>query len=170
MKKIDLRILAELMRNSKMSDRQLAKRVGVSQPTITRRRARLEKGVISGYTTIPQWTSLGYEVLAITLIKTRQAAGTKEKYESSRRRGKKWLMIQPQIIMSGGCRGLGADSFMISVHRSYPEYDEFLRNHRLEMGDLVEDVQSVLVNLSGEEILKPLHMRYLADSFEVTLR
>ncbi|MCW3982010.1 MAG: Lrp/AsnC family transcriptional regulator, partial [Candidatus Bathyarchaeota archaeon] len=60
MKKIDSRILAELMRNSKVSDRQLAKRVGVSQPTITRRRARLEKGIINGYTTIPHWANLGY--------------------------------------------------------------------------------------------------------------
>lgn len=140
MKKIDSRILAELMRNSKMSDRQLAKRVVVSQPTITRRRARLEKGIINGYTTIPHWTNLGYEVLAITLIKIQQAAGTREKYEPARKRGKKWLMDHPNIVMAGGCRGMGADSFMISVHKSYAEYDGFMRNHRLEMGDLVDDV------------------------------
>jgi Lrp/AsnC family leucine-responsive transcriptional regulator len=170
MKEIDLRILAELMRNSKVSDRQLAKRVGVSQPTVTRRRARLEQGIINGYTTVPHWTNLEYEVLAITLIKIRQAAGTKQEYKPVRRRGKEWLMSQPNVIMAGGCRGSGANSFMISVHKSYSEYDEFMRNHRLEMGDLVDDVQSILVNLGGGGILKPLHMKYLAEAFEVASR
>jgi hypothetical protein len=51
---------------------------------------------------------------------------------------------------------MGVDSFMISIHKSYKDYDEFLRNHRLKLGDFVEDVQSILVNLGGKEIPKPL--------------
>jgi len=31
------------------------------------------------------------------------------------------------------------------------------------MGDLVEDVQTVFVNLDGDAILKPLHLKYLAE-------
>ncbi|MGB9135149.1 MAG: Lrp/AsnC family transcriptional regulator, partial [Candidatus Bathyarchaeia archaeon] len=58
-KDIDYRILYELMRNSKTSDRQLAKRIGVSQPTITRRRASLEKELIDGYTAVPKWDKFG---------------------------------------------------------------------------------------------------------------
>jgi len=42
LKVIDYKILFELTKNSKISDRKLAKKVGVSQPTITRRRAKLE--------------------------------------------------------------------------------------------------------------------------------
>ncbi len=55
LKDIDYKILYELMKNSKVSDRQLAKKIGVSQPTIIRRRSRLEKEVINGYTAIPKW-------------------------------------------------------------------------------------------------------------------
>lgn len=40
---------------------------------------------------------------------------------------------------------MGVDSFMISIHKSYEDYDEFLRSHRLELGESVEDVQSILV-------------------------
>ena len=54
LKDIDFKILFELMKNSKTSDRKLAKKIGVSQPTVTRRRARLQKEVIEGYTTIPK--------------------------------------------------------------------------------------------------------------------
>lgn len=46
LKDIDFRILAELMGNSKTSDRKLARTIGVSQPTVTRRRANLERDVI----------------------------------------------------------------------------------------------------------------------------
>ena len=37
LKSIDYKILFALMKNSKISDRQLAKEIGVSQPTVTRR-------------------------------------------------------------------------------------------------------------------------------------
>ena len=43
LKKIDYRILAELMKNSRLSDRELAKRMRVSQPTVSRIRTQLEK-------------------------------------------------------------------------------------------------------------------------------
>ena len=59
LKGIDFKILSELLKNSKMSDRKLAKKIGVSQPTVTRRRAKLEKDVIDCYTLIPEWEKLG---------------------------------------------------------------------------------------------------------------
>jgi hypothetical protein len=66
--------------------------------------------------------------------------------------------------MSGACRGIGVDSFNLSFHKSYSDYDEFMRNLRLEMGDFIDDIKTVLVNLSGKELLKPLHLKYLAES------
>jgi DNA-binding Lrp family transcriptional regulator len=42
------------MKNSRRSDRQLAKALGVSQPTVSRTLERLEKqGMIREYTVIP---------------------------------------------------------------------------------------------------------------------
>ncbi|MCW3980880.1 MAG: Lrp/AsnC family transcriptional regulator [Candidatus Bathyarchaeota archaeon] len=166
LKEIDYKILFELMKNSKTSDRSLAKKIGVSQPTITRRRARLEKEVIEDYTTIPNWDKLGYQIFALTFVKIKMAIGTREQYEQIRVRGLKWLKNQPNIIMSGSCRGIGVDSFMISIHKTYAEYDDFLRRHRLEIGDLVEEVKPVIVNLAGQEVLKPLSLKYLADASE----
>ena len=97
-------------------------------------------------------------------MKIKAVIDSKEKYSDTRKRGLEWMTKQPCIIMSGACRGMGVDSFMISIHKSYKDYDEFLRNHRLELGEFVEDVQSILVNLSGKEILKILSFRCLFEA------
>ncbi len=79
LKPLDHRLLFELMRNAKRSDRQLAKLLGVSQPTVSRRRAFVKKELIDGYTAVPKWKKLGYEILAITLVKTKSGLASKEK-------------------------------------------------------------------------------------------
>ncbi|MEM3464542.1 MAG: hypothetical protein QXL91_06725, partial [Candidatus Bathyarchaeia archaeon] len=68
----------------------------------------------------------------------------------------------PNVIMPGACRG-DVDAFMITLHKSFREYDEFMQDHRRELGQYVEDVNSVLINLAGQELLKPLHLKYLAE-------
>jgi DNA-binding Lrp family transcriptional regulator len=163
-KSLDYKLLSELIRNSRRSDRELAKVLHVSQPTVTRRRALVEKELIDGYTAIPRWEKLGYELFAITFVKIKAVIASKEKYSDTRKKGLEWMTKQPCIIMSGACRGMGVDSFMISIHKSYKDYDEFLRNHKLELGEFVEDVQSILVNLSGKEILKTLSFRCLFEA------
>ena len=113
LKPIDYEILWELVKNSRRSDRELAKVLGISQPTVTRRRTVLEKELIDGYTAIPKWEKLGYEILAITFVKIKSQIASKKEYEITRKKGLDWLMGQPNIIMAGACRGPGADSFMI---------------------------------------------------------
>jgi DNA-binding Lrp family transcriptional regulator len=157
-------LLSELIKDPKRSDRQLAKILGMSQPTVTRKRDFLEKEFIDGYTTIPKWEKLGYEIFAITLVKIKPTIASKEEYETTREKGSQWLMNQHNIVMAGACRGMGMDSFMISFHRSYSEYDEFMRRYRLELAETIDDVQSILVNLCGKELLKPFHLKYLAEA------
>lgn len=163
LKNVDYRILFELLKNAKISDRRLAKKIGVSQPTVTRRRAKLEKELIDGYTAIPKWEKIGYKIFAITFVKIKPAVASKEEYAKVRKRGLDWLMRQSNIIMAGACRGMGMDSFNLSFHKDYSDYDDWMRDLRLEMGDLIEDVQCVLVNLRGKELLKPLGLRYMAE-------
>jgi len=160
----DYRILFELMKNARISDRKLAKLLGTSQPTVSRKRAYLEKELIDGYTAVPKWEKLGYEIFAVTFFKTKSAVKTKERYLAARKKGESYLMSQPSVIMSGGCQGMGMDSFTLSFHKSYSDYDEWFRKLRLECGDLLDDAQSVLINLLGTELLKPLHLRYLAEA------
>jgi Lrp/AsnC family leucine-responsive transcriptional regulator len=60
MREIEWKVLSELMKNAKISDRELAKKIGSSQPTVTRARRKLEKeGYIREYTVIPNFRKLG---------------------------------------------------------------------------------------------------------------
>ena len=63
----------------------------------------------------------------------------------------------------GGCRGMGVSALMMSVHKSYSDFDKFMSEHKRELGDMFTDIQTAIVNLGGSEILKPLHLKYLAD-------
>lgn len=164
LKPIDRKILFELMKNSRRSDREMAKIMGLSQPTVTRKRASLEKELIETYTLIPRWTKLGYDLCAITLVKIRVGTAVEARYNEVRKRGTEWLMNRPNVLMGGGCRGMGVDSFMISVHKTYADYDEFMGNCRLRLGDLLEITQSIIVNLAGKELLKPFNPVYLAEA------
>ncbi len=164
LKDIDYRILFELMKNSKASDRKLAKKIGVTQPTVTRRRARLEKEVIDGYTAIPKWEKLGYEIFAITLIRSKSNFSSLEHYKKVQKQGVEWLMNQPNIIMGGGIEGMGMNSFILSLHKKYSDYNQFLHKLNLEMGSLIDNIQTFLVDLTVKENLKPLHFKYLTEA------
>lgn len=163
-KDTDRKILQELLRNSKISDRQLGKKLGISQATVTRRRRILEREIIGDYTFIPIWSKMGYEIFAINLIKSKPSIATTEKYEAIRKKGQEWLMKQPNIIMAGGCQGPGVNAFAISVHRNYPDFDEFTRRFKLEWGEAIDDFQPILINLVGNQIVKPFNLKYLSQT------
>ncbi|MDH5448545.1 MAG: Lrp/AsnC family transcriptional regulator [Candidatus Bathyarchaeota archaeon] len=164
LKDIDYKILSELMKNSKTSDRQVAKKIGVSQPTVTRRRARLEKDVIDGYSAIPKWEKLGYKILAFTFVKTRMLLGPEEQHKADHKMALKWMNEHPNVIYAAGCRGLGWNGFMISVHKSYSDFDNFIVRHNGEIGPTLDNIGNILVNLDGSQTLKPLHLKYLAEA------
>jgi DNA-binding Lrp family transcriptional regulator len=69
LKSIDYEIISELIKNSRLSDRQVAKKLGTSQPTVTRRRTQLEKEGMLDYTGVPDLKKLGFEILAFTFGK-----------------------------------------------------------------------------------------------------
>jgi DNA-binding Lrp family transcriptional regulator len=66
---IDLRILAELQADGRITNVELAKRVGLSAPPCLRRVRRLEEaGVLRGYHAEVEPTMLGYEVTFFALV------------------------------------------------------------------------------------------------------
>ena len=67
-----VKLLFELIKNSKRSDRDLAKTLNISQPTVTRLRKTLEKEAIEQYTVIPDLSYMGFEIVALTFARTKE--------------------------------------------------------------------------------------------------
>ena len=121
MKKRMMSLLLEFMKDSKRSDREIAKVVGVSQPTITRMRQRLVKeGVIREFTVIPDFVKMGYEIMAISSFKSKR---TKEMEE----RTIKLTMARPNILFAAMAQGMGKNGVIISLHKNYTDFSKFLR-------------------------------------------
>lgn len=166
LKKGDVKILAELIRNARVSDRRAAKKLGVSQPTVTRKRAKLEKEVIAEYTTIPNWNKLGFEILAITFARLNAA-----KYEEVRKKPGwresvlKFLSEIPNIIFSSAGNGLGMSRLTISVHKNYTEYIK-MRNELDRRFGFVAQTDSFIISLKGDDVIQPLSLKRFADYIE----
>jgi DNA-binding Lrp family transcriptional regulator len=161
--KIELRLVAELMKNSKKSDRELAKVLGVSQPTITRTRSRLEKeGYIKEYTMIPDFSKLGFELMSVTFSKMKKEL-TKEERAKIRKIGDEILKKHPfafVMVMSG--MGLGYDRIIIAFHENYSSFMEFIQETKRFPFAEVSDYHSFLVNISGDHYM-PLTFSALAN-------
>ena len=66
---VDLRILAELQADGRITNVELARRVGLSAPPCLRRVRRLEEeGVIRGYHAVLDPAALGYEITFFALV------------------------------------------------------------------------------------------------------
>jgi len=154
---ISIKILQQLLRNSKKSDRELAKAIGVSQATFTRRRKQLEKKVIEEYTITPNLYELGFEILAFSFIRF------KEPRTDLLEKARQSLANQPNIIFASGGEGLGMGAVGISVHKDYTAYSNFITKMRREWTDVVIDVQSFLISMKGDLQTKPFSLKPLAD-------
>lgn len=159
LKDIDYKILAQLIKNSRLSDRQIAKILGVSQPTVTRRRTILERERLLDFTAVPDLKKLGFEILAFTCANWKHENYPDERTEET----KAFLSKHPNVIFVSTGRGLTADRITVSVHKNYADYYTFMQELRQEWGSYVGKIDSFIVSLQSDTILRNLAFKYLAD-------
>ena len=128
MKEIMRKLLSELLKDSKRSDRELAKVLGVSQTTVSRMKQRLLKeGIVKEFSVIPDFAKMGYEIMAFSCAKFRT-----EKMSELREKARKWMYEHPNIIFNSRAKGMGKHAIMITLHKSYTDYDEFIEKYGSE--------------------------------------
>lgn len=159
LKDVEPRLITELMKNSRRSDRQLAKALGISQPTVTRTRTRLEKaGVIREYTMIPDFNKLGYHLCSITLAQFREAPHVeafRKVIEASLHR----LSEIPQAVLIERGIGHGSNGVVIALHKDYSAYTDFQKWLKQFSFIVPFELENFLINLDDE-----IHYRYLTFS------
>jgi len=158
LKDVELKLISELVKNSRRSDRELAKAIGISQPTVSRVRVRLEKQGLIDYSAVPNLAKLGFEIMAVILGKrdyTKQPENNVPKIRD-------FVKRYPKIIFVAKGNGLGCDRMMISIHRDYSDYSKFMQEMRNEWEGIV-DVDCFLISLAGKDVVQPLSLKPLAD-------
>jgi len=158
-KELPKKLIIELLRNSKASDRNLAKKLGVSQPTLTRARRSLEREkLIRSYTIIPDWRKLGFEILALTFVKmdpkvmSEELIGKVKEYASR---------FSNSFFASTG-EGLGMTGVIMSLHKDYRDYSRKLALFRQDWGQYMLDIQS-FVTVTDEGVIKELSFKYINE-------
>lgn len=153
-----IRLLQEYLKDSNRSDKEIAKAMGISQPTLSKMKTRLLKeGLVLQFSAIPNLVEMGYEILAFSFVKF-NTENLKELEKST----KGWAHSQPEIIFSSRAEGMGFDAVTLSLHRDYMEYENFVRQNK-RFGHFVTEAKYVIIDLVGG-VAKPFSFKYLAEN------
>jgi len=169
LKDVELRIIAELMKNSRRSDRELAHAVGVSQPTCGRIRKRLEKeGIIKEYTMIPDFRRLGYQMMGVTFIRKEETVKKEERAELRKAVTELEKKNPYASLMAVNGMGLGKGRMFITLYRSYGGYSEAMQSTKSLPHVDAEGVESFLVDLNDESNYRLLTLQQVARNIQAS--
>lgn len=130
----DQKIVNVLLENSRLSCREIAKRIGCSVATVVNRMRELEKnGIIKGYTTQLDYEKLGYDVQAV--ISLRISKGKLFEVE-------KKIAVHPQVFAVYDVTG-NFDAIVVAKFKSRKALDTFLK--KIQTYDFVERTDTKLV-------------------------
>jgi DNA-binding Lrp family transcriptional regulator len=156
-----LQLLLEYLKDSNRSDGEIAKKIGVSQPTVSRMKNKLLKDeIITHFSAIPDFSKMGYEILAFSFVKFNL-----DKVKKIEGDAVDWGASYPCIIFSARVEGMGMDAVSVTLHKTYDDYKAFCQENKEIWGDYMTVVQYFLVDLHGK-LTKPFSFEYLADDFK----
>ncbi len=161
MKDFELRLVAELVRDCRRSDRELAKVLHVSQPTVTRTRTRLEKQGLVEYGASPNLARLGYKIMAMVFGKRDYEKHPEDVFQKA----KNFVERHPNIIFASDGSGLDHDRMTISIHKNYSDYSIFMQEMRTDVKDVMT-LDSFLIDLTTENVLRAFSLKHLADDLK----
>jgi DNA-binding Lrp family transcriptional regulator len=163
LKDLERKLLSELMKNSRRSDRELAKAIGVSQPTTTRLRTKLEKeGYIKEYTILPNFSKIGYAIMALNFVKLDPKVTHQDiddvRFAHPEAIGKDLVGV---VLIHRGM-GLGYDAVIVSFHEDYSSYDEFRKYVKSVMSGKITEMNVFLINLDEDKNTLPPTFMFLS--------
>lgn len=163
MKDLELSVVIELMKDSRSSDRELAAAIGVSQPTVSRIRKKLEKqGIIKEYTIIADYPQLGFQLMSMTFTKMKGPL-SEEILDDMKKRARNTMSEHPSALILGNTgMGCNADYVAIAFHRDYGEYSEFMRDIRGFPNVNIDETRSFIINLGEKDQMQPLSFSHVA--------
>jgi len=135
----DKRILRELQSNGRMSNQELAEKVGLSPSPCLRRVKQLEdEGIIKGYVALVDPAKLGLKMMA--LIQIRMDRHTPERFAEFEKTIREYPQVMECILITGQT----ADYQVKVIVEDMEQYQDFLLN-RITPLPGVSDVHSSFI-------------------------
>jgi DNA-binding Lrp family transcriptional regulator len=166
LKDLDFQIISELMKNAKISDREIAKKLGVSQPSVSRRRVRLEREKLIAYSVLPNFEAFGYDLLAFTFVHFDFDFSSGVFGDEAAELVSQAIQTHPNVIFASSGRGLGYEAVMLSVHKHFGGYQEFKNALRADLGKQARDIRSFAISMKGDNTFRPLSFAHLHDQLK----
>lgn len=120
-------VLIELLKDGRIPDKHVAKKIGTTQPTVTRIRQKLEReNIIKRYRAIVDYGKVGIAVVVITFWTWSDYSKQEE-----RRKFMDILKQKPEVMFLSRGEGIeGRTTVIISAHCNFGEYESFIREVR----------------------------------------
>lgn len=142
---IDRHILAELQADGRMTNVELAKRVGISAPPCLRRVRTLEEaGYIKGYHADVDARELGFEVQVFAMVRLQsQAEGDLSAFES---RCRSWPLVRECHMLNGEI-----DFILKCVAPDLSSFQSFLTGELLKADNVASVKTSLVIRCAKDE-------------------
>lgn len=141
---IDIKILRELQRDGRMTNVELAERVGISAPPCLRRVRKLEEaGVIEGYHAMLNAPKLGFDIVAFCTVGLKRQSETNLKAFAASTDG--WPLVRQAWMVSGE-----SDFLLHCVAENLTQFQDFV----IEVLTADEHVETVRTMLTIRQVKK----------------
>jgi DNA-binding Lrp family transcriptional regulator len=144
--KREKQVLIELLKNCKITDQEIARKLKTSRPTIYKIRKRLEdEKIIKNYFPVLDFQKIGLSLQAIILYRWKDYSKTNELEKTI-----KFINSLPEVVLFIKGEGIGSKTdLIISLHKDLKEYETFIRKLKYEWKDNVEDVEVFLSSIDA---------------------
>lgn len=149
---MERRLLYELTRDARRSDREIAKSLGVSQASVSRLIKKIKDDFGVSFTANADLAKVGFQILAITYGKKTEAPLETVKINEFLEKFRNCIVF----ASTGSGSGIDADRIVVSVHRNYSDYFDFKDYLRTQWQGIVSVGSSFVVSLESDKIIKPL--------------
>ena len=147
---IDWKILRELQREGRITNVELASRVGLSPPPTLRRVQALEAaGFVSGYRAQLNAEKLGYGVKLVALVGLKSQA--QDEIAAFERRVKGWPIVRQCFAMQGV-----ADFMLVCVARDLAAMQSFVMGGLAKAPNVESVKTSMVLHVAKDEAEVPL--------------
>jgi DNA-binding Lrp family transcriptional regulator len=158
-----------MLSNSRRSDRELAKALKISQPTVTRVRRWLEtNGFILQYTLIPDFAKIGFELVVFTFFKVLVDVPG-EGRDQIIQNVMKSLTNTPNVVAALHGEGMGCDGVLVSYHENFSDFATFIRELKMNNGS-IGVVGSFITAPEGQEGLTAATFKHLKEYMDETVK